>query len=385
MSDASAINTLNVAIIFGTRPEAIKLAPLVLALRRHEYFKPEVCVTGQHREMLDHVLEVFSIAPDIDLSLMRENQTLTNLTANALIELDKYLERKKPDLVVVQGDTTTALSAALAAFYRHIPVAHVEAGLRTGDKYAPFPEEINRVCISQIADWNFAPTEHAVENLIRSGISPQRVFLTGNTVIDALHIATEKVRRDRPIVPGISQDVMNSNRRIVLITAHRRENFGPPLEEICKAISLLARKFPEVIFVYPVHLNPNVIEPVTHTLAGRENIRLVKPLSYLSFVALMDRSKLVLTDSGGVQEEAPSLGKPVLVMRDQTERPEAVEAGTAKLVGTRAETIEKEVSKLLTNGPAFNKMARAINPYGDGRAIERIIEILSTHTVPLHG
>jgi UDP-N-acetylglucosamine 2-epimerase len=366
-----------VSIIFGTRPEAIKLAPLVLALRNHGHFTTDVCVTGQHREMLDQVLSIFGIAPQADLALMRPNQTLVDLTASALLGIDKYLEATEPDLVIVQGDTTTAFCATLAAFYRHVPVAHIEAGLRTGDKFAPFPEEINRVLVGQIADWNFAPTKRAAENLVRGGIAEQRIFLTGNTVIDALHIAVAKVRQEKPPVPGISQEMMESGRAFVLITGHRRENFGKPFEDICQAITLLADRFPDVVFVYPVHLNPNVREPVFRILSGRENILLIQPLSYLPFVALMDRSRLVLTDSGGVQEEAPSLGKPVLVMRDRTERPEAVEAGTAKLVGTDAHVIEKEVSTLLTDSREFNRMAQSVNPYGDGRATGRIIEILS--------
>jgi UDP-N-acetylglucosamine 2-epimerase (non-hydrolysing) len=372
---------VRVSVIFGTRPEAIKLAPLVLALRKHGRFAPHVCVTGQHREMLDQVLDVFGIVPESDLAIMGRNQTLTGLTAQALLGLDEYLEATEPDLVIVQGDTTTAFCAALAAFYRRVPVAHVEAGLRTGDKFAPFPEEINRVLVSQVADWNFAPTKRAAENLVKCGVAAEHVFVTGNTVIDALHIVVAKVRLEMPAVPGISQELMNSGRVIVLITGHRRENFGGPFEEICQAILILAAKFPSVVFVYPVHLNPNVREPVFRALDGIENIRLIEPLAYLPFVALMDRSKLVLTDSGGVQEEAPSLGKPVLVMRERTERPEAVEAGTAKLVGTDARTIDKEVTTLLTNSQEFDRMARAINPYGDGRATERIIEALSATSV----
>lgn len=368
-----------VAFVFGTRPEAVKLAPVILALENHPTLRPHVCVTGQHRQMLDQVLEVFGIIPDVDLRLMEPNQTLASLTARAVSAVDVYLAEHSPDVVVVQGDTTTVLCAALAAFYRRIPVGHVEAGLRTWNKFSPFPEEINRVLTTRVADCHFAPTEWSRDNLLREGIPQERVFVTGNTVIDALWIACDKVRRDPPPIPGLPHELMNgqSHRKVVLVTAHRRENLGDGLESICHAVSALAEQFPDVAFVYPVHLNPNVREPVRRLLAGKPNVHLIEPLAYLPFVAMMDRSTLVLTDSGGVQEEAPSLGKPVLVMRDTTERPEAIAAGTATLVGTCRETIFRTVARLLTDPEAYTKVSRTQNPYGDGHAAERIVSILA--------
>ena len=368
-----------VSLIFGTRPEAIKLCPLVLALRSNPAsgLVPHVCVTGQHRQMLDQVLEVFGVNPDADLALMHPNQTLASLTARAVTGVDHYLSEQKPDVVIVQGDTTTAFSAALAAFYRRIAVGHVEAGLRTGNRFSPFPEEVNRVITSRVADYHFAPTRWAADNLLREGVEPGRVYVTGNTVIDALHYAVQKVRQHPPQIPGVDPTLLASDRPIVLITGHRRENFGGGFESICRAISTLAARFPNVAFVYPVHLNPNVREPVHRLLARHANVHLLEPLSYLPFVALMERSRLILTDSGGVQEEAPGLGKPVLVMRDTTERPEAVEAGTVKLVGADAARIVDGVSVLLTDSAAYAAMARANNPYGDGKACGRIIEALA--------
>jgi len=368
-----------ISFIFGTRPEAIKLAPVVLALRNHPMLQPHVCVTGQHRQMLDQVLDVFGIVPDVDLCLMEPNQMLASLTARAVTAIDAYLAEHKPDMILVQGDTTTVLCAALAAFYRRIRVGHVEAGLRTWNKFSPFPEEINRTMTTRLADYHFAPTEWAKANLLREGVPEERVFVTGNTVIDALFIAHEKVCRDPPEIPGIPRELMNgqSHRQLVLITAHRRENFGAGFESICRAISALAEAFPQTSFVYPVHLNPNVQEPVRRLLGGRPNIHLIEPLGYLPFVAMMDRASLILTDSGGVQEEAPSLGKPVLVMRDTTERPEAIEAGTAKLVGTDHRAIFEAVSRLLTAPEAYAAMSRTENPYGDGHAVERIVDILA--------
>lgn len=367
-----------ISLIFGTRPEAIKLCPLVLELKKHAEFEPHVCVTGQHREMLDQVLEVFGVVPDVDLSLMQPNQTLSALTSRAVTAIDGYLTEHRPDMVIVQGDTTTSFCGALAAFYRRIPVGHVEAGLRTWNKFSPFPEEVNRVLTSHIADYHFAPTKLSKENLLREGISKDRIFITGNTVIDALHIAVEKVRRNPPGIPGLPGELMNGqiDKTLVLITAHRRENFGEGFLNICESISKLAERFADTAFVYPVHLNPNVREPVLRLLGGIDNVYLIEPLSYLPFVALMNRARLLLTDSGGVQEEAPSLGKPVLVMRDTTERPEAVEMGTVKLVGTDKEMIIENVSKLLTNQKAYNAVANAVNPYGDGKACQRIIEEL---------
>jgi UDP-N-acetylglucosamine 2-epimerase (non-hydrolysing) len=370
---------VKIALVFGTRPEAIKLAPLVNAFRHEPTLECKVCVTGQHRQMLQQVLDVFGIVPDTDLELMRPNQTLGGLTAHAMQRLDQYYEREKPDLVLVQGDTTTAFCAALAAFYHRIPVGHVEAGLRTGDLYSPWPEEANRVLTSRLAAFHFAPTKWSRDNLLREGVPAAQVFVTGNTVIDALLLARAKIRANPPPIPGLPGEMLarSAAAPLVLITGHRRENFGPGFESICQAIAELARRFPEADFVYPVHLNPNVQGPVRRLLGGTQsgNIYLIEPLAYLPFVALMDRATLILTDSGGVQEEAPSLGKPVLVLRDTTERPEAVEAGTVKLVGTDFHTIVQEAERLLTDSAALQAMTRAHNPYGDGHAAERITEI----------
>jgi UDP-N-acetylglucosamine 2-epimerase (non-hydrolysing) len=308
---------------------------------------------------------------------MLPSQTLAGITARAITAVDEYLGEESPDVVVVQGDTTTAFCAALAAFYRRISVAHVEAGLRTGNRLSPFPEEINRVFTSRLADYHFAPTAWARDNLLREGVPEQSVFVTGNTVIDALHIAVAKVRENRPEIPELPPAIMaDRTRRLVLITGHRRENFGEGFEAICRAIGELSTRFADVDFVYPVHLNPNVREPVYRLLGGRANVHLISPLGYLPFVALMERSTLILTDSGGVQEEAPSLGKPVLVMRDTTERPEAVSAGTVKLVGSDEKRIVEGVSALLTDASAYAAMARAMNPYGDGKACERIVGVM---------
>lgn len=367
-----------ISFIFGTRPEAVKLCPLVLAMRAQTGFEPHVCVTGQHREMLAQVLGVFGVAPDVDLALMQCNQTLAALTSRAIAACDQYLAEVKPEMVLVQGDTTTVLAASLAAFYHRIPVGHVEAGLRTWNKFSPFPEEINRVLTTRIADYHFAPTETSKQNLLRENVRESAIFVTGNTVLDALRIAVENTRRQRPEIPGLPPDflALRQGRRMVLITGHRRENFGGGFENICRSIAALAGEFPDVDFVYPVHLNPNVREPVFRLLSGKANIHLIEPQSYLPFVALMDRSYLVLTDSGGVQEEAPSLGKPVLVMRDTTERPEAVEMGTARLVGTDAEAIVQGVTTLLREPAAYKAMARAVNPYGDGHACARILSAI---------
>jgi UDP-N-acetylglucosamine 2-epimerase (non-hydrolysing) len=384
-----------VSIIFGTRPEAIKLCPLVLAMRDQRDLAAHVCVTGQHREMLDQVLDVFGVVPDADLKLMRPNQTLAGLTSRAIAAIDEYLQASRPDMVIVQGDTTTVFCAALCAFYRNIPVGHVEAGLRTFNKWSPFPEEINRVLSTRVADLHFAPTETARQNLLREKVPEDNIFVTGNTVIDALLFAVERVRKNPPVVDGLpgflqpghqpgSGQKKNERPSMVLITGHRRENFGEGFENICRAIASLAERFPDTHFVYPVHLNPNVREPVNRLLGtdsstgssatgGKQNIHLIEPLGYLPFVAMMDRAKVVLTDSGGVQEEAPSLGKPVLVMRDTTERPEAVDMGTVKLVGTDAEAIVDNVATLLTDEKAYATMANAINPYGDGKACGRIL------------
>ncbi len=366
-----------VSIIFGTRPEAIKLCPLILAMKSHPGFDPHVCVTGQHREMLDQMLEVFGVVPDVDLSIMQTNQTLSSLTSKAITAIDNYLTEKKPDVVIVQGDTTTSFCASLAAFYHNIPVGHVEAGLRTRNKRSPFPEEINRVLTSHIADYHFAPTELSKENLLKEGISENKIFVTGNTVIDALFFAIEQVKKHPPVIRELPEHVLNNQNKLILITGHRRENFGEGFKSICNAIVILAKRFPEVDFVYPVHLNPNVQKVVSRIMSGFENIYLIKPLSYLPFVALIEQSTLILTDSGGIQEEAPSLGKPVLVMRDTTERPEAVDAGSVKLVGTDSRMIIDNVSMLLTDQKAYNAMAKGVNPYGDGKATGRILTACS--------
>lgn len=362
-----------IVVIFGTRPEAIKLCPVVLALKNNPAFDCKVCVTGQHREMLQQVLDVFGVVPDKDLALMQPNQTLGGLTSRAIAAIDEYLAQEKPDIVMVQGDTTTVLAGALAAFYHHIPVAHVEAGLRTWNMESPWPEEANRVLTTRLAKWHFCPTENGKNNLVKEGIAEKDLYITGNTVIDALMIAREKVQLNPPKIEGLELD---PNRRMVLITGHRRENFGGGFENICSAIKRLAIDYPDVDFVYPVHLNPNVREPVNRILGNNlNNVKLIEPQSYLPFVWLMNNAYLILTDSGGVQEEAPSLGKPVLVMRDTTERPEAVDAGTVKLIGTEAEDIYREASKLLSDPNEYSKMAAAVNPYGDGNAVERIVKV----------
>ena len=358
-----------ISVIFGTRPEAIKLCPVVLALKADPAFDCRVCVTGQHREMLQQVLDAFGVVPDVDLALMRPDQTLGGLTSRAIAAIDEYLAQEKPDIVMVQGDTTTVLAGALAAFYHHIPVAHVEAGLRTGNMESPWPEEANRVLTTRLAKWHFCPTENNKNNLLKEGVAADDIYVTGNTVIDALLLAKEKAKAN-------GEGEQRNDRRSVLITGHRRENFGEGFEHICNAIRKLATEFPEVDFIYPVHLNPNVHEPVNRILSGLSNVKLIEPQSYLPFVKLMSESYLILTDSGGVQEEAPSLGKPVLVMRDTTERPEAVTAGTVKIVGTQADDIYRETRTLLTDRAAYEAMAAAVNPYGDGKAVERIVKIL---------
>lgn len=379
-----------IAVVIGTRPEGIKLAPVVLALQKLPHFEVEVCVTGQHRTMLDQVLEVFGITPDTDLELMQPGQTLPSLTARAVEKLDKYLENAKPDFLLVQGDTTTVFCGALAAFYRQIPVGHVEAGLRTGNLYSPWPEEGNRKLAGVLASLHFAPTECSQQNLLQENVDSSTVFVTGNTVIDALLYARDLVKSDPPRIddlPDHLQPAADSDRRMVLITGHRRENFGVGMESICRAIARLAEDFPDTDFVYPVHLNPMVREPVAAILgpvSGSEasggdggNVYLIEPASYLEFVGLMYRSYVILTDSGGVQEEGPSLGKPVLVMRDCTERPEAVEAGTAKLLGTDEARIVDGVSDLLNSPENYERMRSSRNPYGDGKSSEEIGRILT--------
>lgn len=368
-----------VLVVFGTRPEAIKLAPVVLQLRaRPEEFNLRVCVTAQHRQMLDQVLQLFDIRPDIDLNLMRPNQTLAGLTANVITSITPVLQQERPDWVLVQGDTTTVWTAALAAFYEDVHVGHVEAGLRTLDKRQPFPEEINRRLCTQLADLHFAPTSLARENLLRERVRADRIIVTGNTVIDALLWMAERNRTDPPAEVGRIQQWAREHlgdRRMVLITGHRRESFGAGFESICRAIHRLSVEFADVHWVYPVHLNPNVQEPVHRLLGGRSNVHLLEPLPYAPFAWLMERSVLILTDSGGIQEEAPSLGKPVLVMRNTTERPEGVEAGLVKLVGNEEQRIFEEVRGGL-DGTGFGGARGVPNPYGDGHASERIAAAL---------
>lgn len=372
-----------ISFIFGTRPEAIKLSPVILAMKGDLHLRPHICVTGQHREMLDQVLETFGIVPDVDLALMRPNQTLAELTARAISAIDAYLDAHQPDMVLIQGDTTTIFCAALCAYYRRIPVGHVEAGLRTWNKLSPFPEEINRVLATRLSDLHFAPTRTAQENLLKDGVAPDKILVTGNTVIDALALALARVQAATPVIPGLPAALMVQDHPMVLITGHRRESFGDGFRNICTAIAQLAERFPSTEFVYPVHLNPNVREPVFQLLSNKVNVHLIDPVGYLPFVALMNRAKVILTDSGGVQEEAPSLGKPVLVMRDTTERPEAVAMGTARLVGTDVDAIVSGVSTLMTDRAAYEQMANAVNPYGDGRASQRIVAaIRETLCVP---
>jgi UDP-N-acetylglucosamine 2-epimerase (non-hydrolysing) len=364
----------NISIVVGTRPEAIKLCPVISALRRRGSAAVQVCVTGQHRTMLDQVLAAFEVVPDIDLHVMTPNQRLAELSARLLVGVDRHLAESQPGLVIVQGDTTTALCAAMAAFYARTPVAHVEAGLRTGDPASPFPEEMNRVLVSRLAALHFAPTRRAAEQLVREGVPEERIQLTGNTVVDALLAAVARVRAAPPAIDGVPEEALASAKRLVLVTGHRRESFGAGFESICRAIGRIAARFPDVLVVYPVHLNPNVREPVFRLLGGRPNVRLIEPLGYLPFVRLMDAATVILTDSGGIQEEAPSLAKPVLVMRETTERPEAVEAGVARLVGTAEDAIHGAVAELLTDPAAYARMAGGGNPFGDGHAATRIAD-----------
>ena len=377
-------------LVFGTRPEAIKMAPLVKAFQQQpEEFETVVCVTGQHREMLDQVLKIFEITPDYDLNIMKQGQDLYDVTARVLTGMRDVLKEAQPDVVLVHGDTTTSTAAALAAFYQQIPVGHVEAGLRTHNIYSPWPEEMNRQITGRIATYHFAPTPLSRQNLLAEGVKEEQVTVTGNTVIDALYMVVDKIKADRELDAQLEKllaeagyDVkrLDGERRLVLITGHRRENFGEGFIRMCQAIKALTEKYPEVDFVYPMHLNPNVRRPI-HEVFGEDLSRLgnmffIEPLEYLSFVYLMEKSHIVLTDSGGIQEEAPGLGKPVLVMRDTTERPEALEAGTVKLVGTDYERIVAEVSALLSDRDYYEGMSRAVNPYGDGRACGRIIRFL---------
>lgn len=380
-----------IMLVFGTRPEAIKMAPLVKEFQKHpESFETIVCVTGQHREMLDQVLRLFDITPDYDLNIMKQGQDLYDVTARVLTGMRDVLKEAQPDVVLVHGDTTTSTAAALAAFYQQIPVGHVEAGLRTHNIYSPWPEEMNRQITGRIATYNFAPTQLSKQNLMKENINPDSILVTGNTVIDALHQVVRKIKTDVALDVELEQVLGNSGydvnrlkngKKLVLITGHRRENFGEGFIAMCTAIKDLTLKYPEVDFVYPMHLNPNVRKPI-HEVFGEDlsnlgNMFFIEPLEYLSFVYLMEKSTIVLTDSGGIQEEAPGLGKPVLVMRDTTERPEALSAGTVKLVGTDYDKIMNEVSALLDDPEVYDGMSHAVNPYGDGLACGRIVKELA--------
>lgn len=379
LSAASWKKMKTVSLIFGTRPEAIKLAPVYLALAHYpSLFRPQIWLTGQHRQMMDQVMDIFKLPAHCDFDLMQPGQTLTHVTSSVLSALEKAFNEERPDAIIVQGDTTTVFAASLAAFYAGIPVAHVEAGLRTNNKRSPYPEELNRRLTSQLSDFHFAPTEWSAANLRSEGTDPAKIWVTGNTVIDALDVVIREVRRSPPSLPADyhSQAIQNSE-RLVLITGHRRENFGAGFEQLCKAIRQLSLRYPRVAFLYPVHLNPKVREPVFRILGSLPNVFLIEPLDYRVFVWTMDRSFLILTDSGGVQEEVPRLGKPVLVMRDTTERPEVVEAGVAKLVGTDTDRIIHETTRLLEDSAAYRLMSQARNPYGDGHAAERIAKILA--------
>ena len=377
-------------LVFGTRPEAIKMAPLVKEFQKHsDKFETVVCVTGQHREMLDQVLHIFEITPDYDLNIMKQGQDLYDVTARVLTGMRDVLKEVQPDIVLVHGDTTTSTAAALAAFYQQIPVGHVEAGLRTHNIYSPWPEEMNRQITGRIATYHLSPTPLSKQNLLAEGVKEEQITVTGNTVIDALYMVVEKIKQDKALdaelegqlkLAGYDVNRLSEGRRLVLITGHRRENFGDGFINMCTAIKDLTKKYPEVDFVYPMHLNPNVRKPI-HEVFGTDlsnlgNMFFIEPLEYLSFVYLMEKSSVVLTDSGGIQEEAPGLGKPVLVMRDTTERPEALEAGTVKLVGTDYNMIVNEVSLLLDDKEAYEKMSKAVNPYGDGKACGRVLKFL---------
>ena len=370
--------SIKVLSVFGTRPEAIKMAPLALALATDDRFDGRVCVTAQHRQMLDQVLELFNLKPDYDLDIMQPGQDLSDISTGILLGMKDVFASFTPDIILVHGDTATTFATALAAYYHRIPVAHVEAGLRTGDLYSPWPEEGNRKLTGALAELHFAPTENAALNLLREGIDQAAVHVTGNTVIDALLEIVAKLEGDSLLKSQLDKQFsfLDKSKKTILVTGHRRESFGGGFERICTALAETAREYPDIEIVYPVHLNPNVREPINRLLSGIANIHLIEPLDYLPFVYLMNRSYLILTDSGGIQEEAPSLGKPVLVMRDTTERPEAVEAGTVKLVGTDVLTIKDNLSRLLTNSAFYEEMAYAHNPYGDGQACNRIVEIL---------
>ncbi len=364
---------IKVLTVFGTRPEAIKMAPVVMELNKYpEIFDSKVCVTAQHRSMLDQVLNLFNIKPDIDLNIMKHNQDLWSLTSGVLLKMKEVIEGTEPDVMLVHGDTTTTLAASLSAYYSKVAVGHVEAGLRTFNKYYPFPEEINRVVADAVSSYHFAPTQRSVDNLINSGINKESIYLTGNTVIDALLYTVNNNKTDLPTLD------LNKNLKTILLTSHRRENFGEPLENICEAVLKLVKTNKNIQVVYPVHLNPNVRETVFKMLGNTDRIKLIEPLDYAPFANLMKQSYIILTDSGGIQEEAPSLGKPVLVLRDETERPEAVEFGTVKLVGPNTEKIVAGVQELLDSEEKYKAVSSAVNPYGDGLASQRIIEALKS-------
>lgn len=371
---------MKVMVVFGTRPEAIKMAPLVKALQAAPGLQTVVCVTAQHRQMLDQVLRLFEITPEHDLDVMKPGQDLYDITSNILLGLRPVLAAERPDWVLVHGDTTTTLATTLAAYYARIPVAHIEAGLRTGDKYAPFPEEMNRKITGAVADLHFAPTAASQTNLLAEGVPAAAIHVTGNTVIDALLAVVEKLKTSAALQTELAErfGFLDASKKLILVTGHRRENFGEGFQNICHALADVAERHPDVEILYPVHLNPNVRQPVNDILAARglSNVHLIEPVDYLPFVYLMNRSHLIITDSGGVQEEAPSLGKPVLVMRETTERPEAVAAGTVKLVGTSRDEIVRQCERLLTDSDAYLAMSRAHNPYGDGRAVARIVNTL---------
>ncbi|MCK7544312.1 UDP-N-acetylglucosamine 2-epimerase (non-hydrolyzing) [Marinobacter bryozoorum] len=370
---------MNILTVFGTRPEAIKMAPLALQLAEDSRFNAKVCVTAQHREMLDQVLGLFELAPDYDLNLMKPGQDLTDVTTGILQGMKSVLADFKPDMVLVHGDTATTFATTLACYYQQIAVGHVEAGLRTGNIYSPWPEEANRKLTGAIATKHFAPTTLSQQNLLNEGVPANNIVVTGNTVIDALLEVVKKLDTNQALAGELSSkfDFLDSNKKLILVTGHRRESFGGGFERICQALGNIAQAHPDAQIVYPVHLNPNVQEPVNRLLGNNPNIHLIEPQDYLPFVYLMNRAHIILTDSGGIQEEAPSLGKPVLVMRDTTERPEAVEAGTVKLVGTNVDVITAELTTLLTNDTAYNTMSRAHNPYGDGKACQRIRDALA--------
>ncbi|CAH8191698.1 non-hydrolyzing UDP-N-acetylglucosamine 2-epimerase [Vibrio aestuarianus] len=368
-----------ILIAFGTRPEAIKMAPLVHQLKQDERFETKVCVTGQHREMLDQVLDLFEITPDFDLNIMEPGQTLTTVTTKILVGMEGVLKDFQPDVVLVHGDTATTFATSLASYYQQIAVGHVEAGLRTGNIYSPWPEEANRKLTGSLTQYHFAPTETSKQNLLDENYTDENIHITGNTVIDALFMIRNKIHSEADLKATLEHHfpMLDKEKKLILVTGHRRESFGDGFERICEALLTTAKKHPDSQILYPVHLNPNVQEPVNRLLRGVDNIFLIEPQQYLPFVYLMDRAHIILTDSGGIQEEAPSLGKPVLVMRDTTERPEAVSAGTVKLVGTNTQLICDELSKLLLDQDAYQLMSQAHNPYGDGQACQRIADVLA--------